>query len=161
MNLRDELVKLAQEFDGAEGGTLAYTVTDGRHSMRKNAHDQLMYILSMHPEEGKTMTITAFLEARIASDEAEARAMADVEFFNGGWTDEHANKILAECAAKRAVIEQADEATGLDMSVDNDRLVGTRDMAKEPYCGDLILRSLAAVYSDHPDYQPEWALTDS
>lgn len=57
MTLRAELVKLAQEFDSAEGGTLAYTVTDGRHSMRKNAHDQLMYILSMHPEEGPVDSI--------------------------------------------------------------------------------------------------------
>jgi len=46
---RAELVKLANEFAGAEGGTLAYTtILDGRHVMRKNAHDQLMYILDAH-----------------------------------------------------------------------------------------------------------------
>jgi len=43
--LRSELVKLAQEFDAAAGGTLAYTYNDGRFAMRKNAHDQLMYIV--------------------------------------------------------------------------------------------------------------------
>ena len=46
--LRAELARLAQEFDAAEGGTLAYTFTDGRHAMRKNAHDQLMYIIGDH-----------------------------------------------------------------------------------------------------------------
>jgi len=43
--LRSELVKLAQEFDTAAGGTLAYTFNDGRFAMRKNVHDQLMYIV--------------------------------------------------------------------------------------------------------------------
>lgn len=47
---RSELVKLAQEFDSAEGGTLAYTAKtdDGRFVMRKNAHDQLMYVIDNH-----------------------------------------------------------------------------------------------------------------
>jgi hypothetical protein len=39
--LRAELVNLATDFDSAEGGTLAYTSPNG---LRKNAHDQLMYI---------------------------------------------------------------------------------------------------------------------
>jgi hypothetical protein len=106
------------------------------------------------------VNIAEFLEARVATEEAEAR-VAQSEFAHGGYGCYGPARVLAECAAKRAIIEQADEATGLDMSVDNDRLVGIRDMAKEPYCGDLILRSLAAVYSDHPDYDPAWALTDS
>jgi hypothetical protein len=44
-DLRAELIRLAQEFDTAVGGALAYTTTDGRFQMRKNAHDQLMYIV--------------------------------------------------------------------------------------------------------------------
>lgn len=48
VDLRSELVKLAQEFDGAEGGTLAYTIIVDRFGMRKNAHDQLMYIVANH-----------------------------------------------------------------------------------------------------------------
>ena len=44
--LRSQLVTLAKEFDDAEGGTLAYTATNnGQYAMRKNAHDQLMYIV--------------------------------------------------------------------------------------------------------------------
>ena len=128
------------------------------------------------------MNIAEFLEARITEDEALAEAAeisrhgerhterwdytsyvmsadrdcteAQDRFIEEFWPA----RVLAECAAKRAVIEQAEEATGLDMSVDNDRLVGRRDMKAEPYCGDVILAALAAAYSDHPDYQQEWAL---
>lgn len=65
-------------------------------------------------------------------------------------------RVLREVAAKRAIIELADEASGLDQSVDLDRRVGTRDMEEEPFVGDLILRQLAAVYSDHEAYRDEW-----
>lgn len=84
----------------------------------------------------------------------------------GGHDENHAEhiarhdpaRVLAECAAKRAIIAQADEATGLDMSVDNDRLIGSRDEVMDPYCGDVILRVLAAVYASHPDFEQGWAL---
>jgi hypothetical protein len=68
-------------------------------------------------------------------------------------------RVLREVAAKRAIMELADEATGLDLTVDNDRRVEPRDEADEPYVGDLILRQLAAVYSDHPDYNSKWSTT--
>lgn len=66
-------------------------------------------------------------------------------------------RVLRECAAKRALIDHASDATGLDMSVDMDRAVGRRDQDVDPYLGDAMLRTIAAVYSDHPDYQQEWA----
>ena len=50
MSLREDMQLLAQEFDRAVGGTLAYTHSDGRSSIRRNAHDQIMYLLSLHPE---------------------------------------------------------------------------------------------------------------
>jgi len=131
------------------------------------------------------MTIVEFLLARIARDEALAEAAIDdhphwlamghdLYQYEGGVSSgylavdrrapqgvEHiANwdpaRVLAECQAKRAIIELADEASGLDASVDLDRAVGPRDFDAEPYVGDVILRQLAAVYADHPDYQPEW-----
>lgn len=68
-------------------------------------------------------------------------------------------RVLREVAAKRAILELADDATGLDMSVDNDRRVGFRDESEEPYIGDLILRQLAQAYSEHPDFNPEWSTT--
>lgn len=64
--------------------------------------------------------------------------------------------VLAECEAKRKVVESADEATGLDMQVDAEFRVGRRDVNAEPYLGDVILRHLAMPYADHPDYRPEW-----
>lgn len=65
-------------------------------------------------------------------------------------------RVLAECEAKRQIIEQAAEATGLDMQVDSDRRVGRRDESTEPYVGDVILRALALPYADRPGYRPEW-----
>lgn len=65
-------------------------------------------------------------------------------------------RILREVAAKRAIIEAADEATGYDMQVDGEFRVGRRDMTEEPYLGDVILRALAASYADHPDFNEEW-----
>lgn len=66
-------------------------------------------------------------------------------------------RVLREVQAKRAILELANMANGLDMQVDHEFRVGQRDEAEEPYVGDLILRHLAAVYSDHPDYRKEWA----
>lgn len=68
-------------------------------------------------------------------------------------------RVLREVAAKRAILELAEEASGLDMSVDHERRVGPRDMEEEPYVGDLILRQLAAAWSDHPEFNPEWTVT--
>ena len=138
----------------------------------------------------ETLTITDFLLARIAEDEA-AVYRWDSDGPNGAvvatlWTGEapgyttvaassvegvwvadgrevearHAHilfdpaRVLAECKAKREIVELAEEATGLDMTVDQDRLCGARDW---PYVGDLILAHLAAVYASHPDYDPAWA----
>jgi hypothetical protein len=66
--------------------------------------------------------------------------------------------VLADLAAKRRLIELAEEATGLDMSVDLDRRVGPRDEVAEPMLGNLILRVLCLPFADHPDYQQEWAV---
>jgi hypothetical protein len=64
--------------------------------------------------------------------------------------------LLAECEAKRRIIELAPDATGLDAQVDSEFRVGWRDTATEPYIGDVILRALALPYADHPDFRDEW-----
>lgn len=109
------------------------------------------------------MTITEFLLARIAEDERIGRDWqhnpGKVEIHGGGtgyYGLANPERILAECQAKRAIIEQADEATGLDMQVDGEFRVGRRDETTEPYLGDVLLRALAAVYADHPDYDQAW-----
>lgn len=66
-------------------------------------------------------------------------------------------RILREVAAKRAVMIAADDATSYDMTVESDRGVGSRNMIEDPYVGDVILRALASAYSDHPDFNPDWA----
>lgn len=63
---------------------------------------------------------------------------------------------LREVEAKRKLIELADEASGLDDSVDLERRVSPRDPAAEPYLGEIMLRAMAAVYAAHPDYRAEW-----
>lgn len=67
-------------------------------------------------------------------------------------------RVLAECEAKRRVIDTAEEASGLDLQVDGEFRVGQRDEVAEPYIGGVILRALAAVYADHRDYDEGWRL---
>lgn len=141
------------------------------------------------------MTITEFLEARIAEDEALAREagkrslewrsfgrsvyggtiyepnIADGDESDDGYGSIHIvydegspdqaeaahiarhdpARVLAECAAKRAILELAGEVDGMDSQIENEwgDFNGT---------ADKILHTLAAVYASHPDYRKEWAL---
>ena len=85
------------------------------------------------------MTITEFLLARIAEDEAVARAwrtridQGEIPILFHGVVIP--DRVLAECAAKRRIVE------------------GWRD----EYHDTWVLMHLASVYADHPDYDPAWA----
>ena len=145
-----------------------------------------------------TLTITEFLEARISEDEAVARRVADGPGEPGGrgmWSvaigvsgndakfahvASDPARVLAECAAKQAIIKQHEDwpvlverepseiesvAHGLDsityrMSREIAWLT-TKEYVKrfgvEPPTAPMI-RALAAVYADHEDYRTEWAL---
>jgi hypothetical protein len=81
------------------------------------------------------MTLTEFLLARIADDAALAKLS-----IAGHWRARL--RVLAECAAKRAIVEYAQEC---------DRMLGA-----EPVIADHFLRILAVPYADHPDYREEW-----
>lgn len=161
-----------------------------------------------------TQTITEFLEARIAEDEALAQDCVD----SGPWypwrseqnlewwvrsenfghvvttgyvgnNDARPNaeyiarndpaRVLAECAAKRAIIEQHKDWPVLvekkpEFSEDTSDIHGmtywvTQEMVwltereyvkrfgVEAPTTNMIL-ALAAVYKDHPDYRQDWAL---
>lgn len=106
-----------------------------------------------------------FLEARISEDELSVSIRGDgshrmhswdiVGTYNPGCPDcrgvAGTARVLAECAAKRAIILLADDVEGLDYQVTSEwggEIDGT---------GEAILRAIAAVYKDHPDYQQEWA----
>lgn len=114
------------------------------------------------------MTIVEFLLARIAEDENWARMAGHgcgyLHDHNGGWVEvefpgEHnarpsyelgfirrnsPNRLLAECEAKRRIIELVKEAD------DGTAAPGTLIL------GDWALEALASAYADHPDYREEW-----
>ena len=66
-------------------------------------------------------------------------------------------RVLAECAAKRAILEHANKATEVEKEFDDYEWQGTVERS-EPWIGDAILLALAAVYKDHPDYREEWSV---
>ena len=110
------------------------------------------------------MTLAEFLTDRLDEDEAAAKACGQdsadwlsegkgLRWGAGGaaasfaFADDarHAARhdparVLREVAAKRGVLDVATVAVG----------------SQWPDLRDLMLRHMAAVYSDHPDYQPEW-----
>ena len=110
------------------------------------------------------MSITEFLLARIAEDEGLWGAFPDdskSEVFEvrsqvHGWvlpvssmTALSPARMLAECAAKRAI-----------MGLHED--LGKSPRLDAPFAQSATnesLRLLAAVYTDHPDYQQEWSVT--
>lgn len=119
------------------------------------------------------MTLVEFLRARMAEDAAEAVMATDyrangirlattyetegiITISAGVRLEPRPGRAVAEVAAKRRIIDAAEEATSLDAMVDTDRRVRPRDLTAEPYVGDVILRALALPYADHPDYREEW-----
>lgn len=124
------------------------------------------------------LTLTDFLLARIAEDEAVARIAMRNPIFpdyveNGpAWhCDEQSShvavapaRLLAECEAKRRIVEIHDR-------VESDWIDGDGDDRSGVFCavcegeagytgGDTYpcptLRAVAAVYADHPDYDEAW-----
>lgn len=89
-----------------------------------------------------------------------------------GWHDaEHIAhhdpaRVLAECAAKRAIIEEHSpvDYSGIGMKSPNacnlcgvEKTMSDWEWDENSYpCNTL--RALAAIYADHPDYQEAWAV---
>jgi hypothetical protein len=103
-------------------------------------------------------TLTGFLLARIAEDEA---GIGEYDFDRPHWSGcdyfspdhmgpecdcNYAARVLAECAAKRRIIEDVYPDVVLEFGPEGYMPSGR------------LLRALAAVYVDHPDYRQEWAL---
>ena len=120
-------------------------------------------------EAPMAMSITEFLLARIAEDEASACPFPGAAYL----------RALRECAAKRAIIKQHEEWPVLverqpEYSISNDvsnvAFRATQQIAwltereyvkkfgEEPPTAPMI-RTLAAVYFDHPDYDPAWSMS--
>ena len=135
------------------------------------------------------MTITEFLLARIAEDR-ESATQAEWAM-QGEWfttADDQVDafvqrespaRVLAECAAKRAIIDdhaatdhsyREDVYVGDDVyltpslpacrqcttSTDTARITSSWDVADRIIAPCDTVRALAAVYADHPDYDPSW-----
>jgi len=96
------------------------------------------------------MTITEFLEARIAEDEADTinRVVLRSED-RRSLTMDQAERAHAEIAAKRAIL--ADRKRMDRNTHDDDWTAGYSDGNYQ------AINALAAVYRDHPDYRQEWA----
>lgn len=112
------------------------------------------------------MSISEFLEARLAEDEAALDAVPvaakQLDDFDFGGTDDYLRftmgygRAVAECAAKRAIITLAQRAAEDEKEYDDYEWQGTVKRS-EPLTGDAVLLALAAVYKDHTDYQEEWS----
>lgn len=89
------------------------------------------------------MTLTEFLLARIAEDEK----AADLDEDLGHISSDGYARALRDCEAKRELVK----LFGYAESFDTAHRVGW-------YPAVRAIRSLASVYSDHPDYLPEWQL---
>ena len=125
------------------------------------------------------MTITEFVEARLAEIEAAARE----SYYEGQrWLTEEEGvytwpgdelvhsadrkadarhialhgpaRVLRGAEAGRRLLELADEADAMERSLNDE--VARHPVPGEITVGDLIRRTLAAIDSDHPDYDPSW-----
>lgn len=105
-----------------------------------------------------TMGIVEFLEARIAEDEADARAADEGRLLAWSKNDHMVivdsgfmqtftpSRVLREVAAKRAIMAEH--------GIDQDPCDAHDAMYESVPC-DVIL-NLAAIYSDHPYFDEEW-----
>lgn len=97
------------------------------------------------------MTLTEFLLARIAEDKERAAEWTYTENVGAGRertvtvpVGVMSARVLAECAVKRSVLDLLIADSG-----DSHNAV-RRGWAVE------ILHQYAAIYADHPDFDPEW-----
>ena len=129
--------------------------------------------------EAQTLTLTEFLRARIAEDEAAASTPPGVtwvpsrpgdSWYEAVWGsafDDHRcdsrsgpllqvdpRRVLAECEAKRRAIDAA-WADHVQIESEWGKNQSRLQMDAKHDVPD-VLRHLAAVYSDHPDYRDEW-----
>lgn len=105
------------------------------------------------------MTLTEFLLARIAEDEAAARVGGADAMTGQFWKQfesdaydeiqalalQYARRLATECEAKRRIVDMF-RAAEADRS-------GTSDFE---VVLDNVLRMLALPYADHSDYRQEW-----
>ncbi|WP_063017172.1 MULTISPECIES: DUF6221 family protein [Nocardia] len=125
------------------------------------------------------MTIVEFIEARLAEDEriAQESDAGDGEWvYSEQWdrvstsqedlyTLYHAEhiarhdpaRVLRQVAALRGVVDNLRTIPGLRAALEAE--FGSEDTAEEIRAAGPDLRGIAAIWSDHPDFRPEWNTT--
>ena len=118
----------------------------------------------------QTLTLAEFLLARIAEDEAVARRAQRAyqhvfgipHYFTANSDTSVAMNprvALAECEAKRRIVEDADTYVGEFENEDwrtNDTFTAGRVAGRARSWRDDTLRLLALPYADHSDYEEGW-----
>jgi hypothetical protein len=102
------------------------------------------------------MELVEFLLARIGEDEARVKAFADSpDFPRGMVVRKHWRIQLAECAAKRRLIEWFTYASQEKVTVRKGvyKYVPVRRVSLDD---EEVLALLALPYADHSDYDPAW-----
>lgn len=96
-----------------------------------------------HLHEGPTLV--EFLLARYDDEVAAIRLKrcAQCGSYQNTPNDPATARLLADIEAKRSIVSFASEL--MRKGVDS-----------EPWAGEEVLVRLAVVYSDHPDYNPDW-----
>lgn len=114
------------------------------------------------------LTITEFLLARIAEDEASVEDWTEAGSWGLAepgrmWVDTMGRpiyapraRVLAECKAKRAIIDMWSIQMSEPMFEDDGPPVPLGGQGPETYYETLCI--LASVYADHPDFDPAWAV---
>jgi len=101
------------------------------------------------------MSITEFLLARIAEDEADWRAVDARDVVQLLQGKPLAPRMLAECEAKRRIVELSvswrDHAERFATKPDAVSAV----LEAQAITGETVVRTLARAWSDHPDYREE------
>lgn len=97
-----------------------------------------------------TPTLAEWLLDRIAEDEREADVMMRQYQSGGDVSSRRWRRVLAECGAKRRIVELHDEALHAEFDRRDASAMGAWLMHQD------VLRALASVYADAPGFREEW-----
>lgn len=129
MSIKEFLLARIAEEEAAAGGKPVVDLPVTRVHHPHSIEDVPGWVLPM--------TIETFAHDRLEAGSMEASFTPDP------------TRILAECAAKRKIVAECIPDHEDSMRNGDD----TTELAS------VVLYSLAAVYSDHPDYRSEWSMS--